>query len=162
MALSIRKTHTISFVVSTLLVAASLYFEFILKLEPCPLCILQRVMMMLLAISFLVGVLIYSQKRLWLYLHNGFIFLSAVCGAFISGRQVWLQHLPENLAPACGPGLNYMIKTLPISQTLKLVFEGSGECAKVSWTFLHLSMPEWTLGFFVLFALVAIVNSYRA
>jgi len=74
-------------------------------------------------------------------------------GIAIAGRHVWLQHLPADQVPMCGPGLNYLLDAMPISGVIRTVLTGSGECAKVDWALLGLSMPEWSLAWFVLLAL---------
>jgi len=81
--------------------------------------------------------------------------LFAAGGAAIASRQVWLQHLPADKVPACGPGLFFMLENFPLAQTLKRLFSGSGECAVVDWTFLGLSIAEWSLACFVALALYA-------
>jgi len=73
----------------------------------------------------------------------------AIVGAGIAARHVWLQHLPPDQVPECGPGLNYMLQSFPFSKALSMVLKGSGECAKVGWRFLGLSIPQWTLLFFI-------------
>jgi disulfide bond formation protein DsbB len=88
-------------------------------------------------------------------------FVAALGGAGIAARHVWLQHLPPDKVPDCGPGLDYMLDAFPISKALKMVFTGSGECAKVDWQFLGLSMPEWTLAWFAIFALGSLWFGYR-
>ncbi len=160
--MSIHKTNIIAFILAAILVLLSLYFEFWLGLDPCPLCIMQRLMMILVTIGFFIGIFLFRQKKFCIRLHSIVMFILAATGTLFAGRQIWLQHLPKDLAPACGAGLNYMLKNLPISQTIKLVFQGSGDCAKVPWTFLHLSMAEWALAFFVLFVVTAIINFCRA
>jgi disulfide bond formation protein DsbB len=74
--------------------------------------------------------------------------LAAGAGAGVAGRHVWIQHLPFDQQPGCSYEFGYMLETFPLAKTLKLVLEGTGDCAKVSWTFLDLSMPTWTLIFF--------------
>ena len=75
--------------------------------------------------------------------------LVAGVGAAIAARHVWLQHLPPEETPRCGPGLDYLLDTLPLNELVREVLTGSGECAKVDWTLLGLSMPEWTLLLFL-------------
>ena len=87
--------------------------------------------------------------------------MAALVGGAIAARHVWLQHLPADKVPDCGPGLDYMLDAFPISKALRLEFTGSGECAKVDWQFLGLSMPEWTLAWFAIFALGSIWYGYR-
>jgi disulfide bond formation protein DsbB len=84
------------------------------------------------------------------------LFIAAIAGAAVAARQVWLQHLPADLVPECGPGLNYMLHRFPLGETLQKVLSGSGECAQVNWTFLHLSIAEWSLICFVLFVVYII------
>ncbi|MEP6634101.1 MAG: disulfide bond formation protein B, partial [Luteimonas sp.] len=82
-------------------------------------------------------------------------------GLAISARHVWLQHLPPDDVPACGPGLNYMMEAMPFLGVLRKVLTGSGECAKVDWTFLGLSMPEWSSIWFALLALWAVHAAFK-
>jgi disulfide bond formation protein DsbB len=92
------------------------------------------------------GVLVYS----------GLAIILAGLGAAVAGRQVWLQHLPKDRVPACGPGLEYMLNKFPLGEVLSKVFMGSGECAEVGWRFLGLSVAGWSLVWFVLLCLLAI------
>ena len=84
------------------------------------------------------------------------LLLVAGTGAAIAGRHVWLQQLPEDQVPTCGPGLNFILENFPINQAIDMVLRGSGECADVLWTFLGLSIPGWTLVAFVVMILVAL------
>ena len=77
------------------------------------------------------------------------ITIPGLLGIAVAGRHVWLQNLPEDQVPECGPGLDYMLEAFPLSETLSMVFTGSGECAEVQWTFLGLSIPGWTLLVFI-------------
>jgi disulfide bond formation protein DsbB len=130
--------------------------------EPCPLCIFQRVAMAAVGIVGLLAA-IHGPKgaagrRAWGLL----AFLAAAVGAGIAARHVWLQHLPKDLVPACGPGLNYMLESMPsYLDVVKKVLAGSGECAEGNWTFLGFSMPEWTLLCFVLLGIGALVAGFK-
>ena len=75
-------------------------------------------------------------------------FLSAVIGASIAGRHVYIQNLPPELVPTCGPGLDYLLDAFPLLDALELIMTGSGECAEVTWAFLGVSMPGWVLVWF--------------
>jgi disulfide bond formation protein DsbB len=86
------------------------------------------------------------------------ILISAVIGAGIAGRQVWLQHLPPDAVPACGPGLEFMLDVFPLAEALKMVFTGSGECAEVNWTFIGFSIAEWSLVCFTVIAISSILH----
>jgi len=146
------------------LIASALYFQFAGGLEPCPLCISQRIMVLLVGLVMLAAVLHRPGSggaRVYAVLG----FLTAMGGASISARHVWLQSIPADEVPACGPGLGYMFQNFPLSDTLKAMLTGTGDCAKVDWTLLGLSMPAWVLLCFVGIALVSLLqvwNTHRA
>jgi disulfide bond formation protein DsbB len=126
------------------LMAYALYAEHRLLLEPCPLCVFQRIAVIGLGIVFLLAA-VTPARRSFRITHAVLIGLVAAVGAGIAGRHVWLQSLPPDKVPACGPGLDYIIDSFPLSEALRLVFTGSGECATADWHFLGLSMPAWVL-----------------
>jgi disulfide bond formation protein DsbB len=118
--------------------------QFDLGIEPCPLCIFQRVAFLATGVFFLLAA-IHHAGRIGSRIYAVLIALSALAGAAIASRHVWLQHLPPDQVPECGPGLDYMLEVFSFSETLRKVFTGSGECAEVNWQFLGFSMPEWGL-----------------
>ena len=123
----------------------ALYVQYQLFLDPCPLCILQRIAVIGMGIGFLLFVLLNPGPG-WLRRICITVFgLFALEGLVVAGRHVWLQHLPADKVPSCGPGLGYMIDNFPFADALKMVFTGSGECASVDWSFVGLSMPMWLL-----------------
>lgn len=138
---------------SMLLIAG--YFQFIEHLEPCPLCILQRVMVLIAGVIFLLGA-IHNPVNVGRRIYGFLLLVVAAIGAAISGRHVWLQQLPEDQVPTCGPGLNFILENFPINQAIDMVLRGSGECADILWTFLGLSIPGWTLVAFAIMILVAL------
>ncbi len=145
------------FMAVTAMAFALLYLQKYLGLSACPLCIFQRVGMIGIGIFALLAVMVNPAKmwqRLILWLGS---FASSVWGLAVAGRHVWLQHLPADEVPACGPGLNYWLDVLPIMQVFEEVFKGSGECAEVVWTFLGLTIPEQTLLVFAFLTLVLLV-----
>lgn len=138
------------------LMSYGIYAERVMYLDPCPLCITQR--------AFYVGIGLFSLLALFTLRRHGLqrafaalLSLSAVGGIITAGRQVWLQHLPPELVPECGPGLQYWMENMPMLQTLSLLFKGDGNCAEVNWRFMGFSMGEWSLGWFVVFLLVGLV-----
>lgn len=137
---------------SMLLVAG--YFQFVEHLDPCPLCILQRIMVLIAGVVFLLGA-IHNPVNVGRRVYGFLLLLVAGLGAVIAGRHVWLQQLPEDQVPTCGPGLNFILENFPINQAIDMVLRGSGECADVMWTFLGLSIPGWTLVAFVVMMIVA-------
>ena len=130
------------------LFATALYFQHVMGLEPCPLCIFQRVFVIGLGVVMIAG-LVHNPGAFWRKCYGGIVVLFGVLGISVAGRHVWLQHLPEDQVPECGPGLDYMLEAFPLGETLQMVFTGSGECAEVQWTLFGLSIPAWTLLIFV-------------
>jgi len=135
------------------LMAFGLYLQHVEHLEPCPLCILQRYAFVVTGLIALVAA-IHGAGRIGTWIYSALVSLSAIGGAAIAARQTWLQHNPPN-ALDCGPDLAYMLESMPLAQVLPKVFKGEGDCAKVVWKFLGLSIPEWALVWFVLFVIVA-------
>jgi len=123
---------------------AQVYLEQILGLPPCPLCMTQRVFVVLWGVIALIAAL-HNPARMGRRIYATLCALAALAGAAIAVRHVWIQHLPPDQVPACGPSLQYMLDTLPFSETLSLVLMGDGNCAEIQWTFLGLSIPEQTL-----------------
>ena len=130
------------------LMIAALVLQHSLNLEPCPLCIFQRVFVTGLVLLMLIAA-VHDPKRIGRKIYGALMLLIAIAGVVVAGRHVWLQHLPADQVPECGPGLQYMLDAFPLNETLAMVFKGSGECAEVQWTFVGLSIPEWTLIIFV-------------
>ncbi|MCO7226215.1 disulfide bond formation protein B [Pleionea sp. CnH1-48] len=150
----------VAFICHDLLVAAY-YFQYVEGMEPCPLCIFQRVMVFFVGIIFLAKALHgpqLSSKFQWLYYSLSSIF--AGLGAFIAGRHVYLKSLPEDQVPACGPALDYLMEALPFLEVIQEVLHGSGQCAKGDWTLMGLSMPGWMLVIFSGFLLLSLFGLY--
>jgi disulfide bond formation protein DsbB len=128
--------------------AYALYLQYGAGLEPCPLCIFQRICVIGMGVVFLIAAL-HNPGRAGATGYALVQLIIGAAGAAFAGRQVWLQSLPKDQVPACGMGLDYMLDTLPFTDVLRKVLEGSGECAEKSWEFLHLSIAGWTLVFFI-------------
>ena len=126
------------------MMAYALYAEHVLMLMPCPLCVFQRMAVIALGIVFLVAAL-HDPAGRGRYVYAALLGLATTGGAFVAGRHVWLQNLPPDAIPSCGPGFDYIIESFPLSDALAMIFTGSGECAEVDWVFLGLSMPAWVL-----------------
>jgi len=131
------------------------FLQYMRGIEPCPLCLVQRAFFYLLIVTFLICALHGPQslgRRLY-----GFVAMLLAAGGFATAsRQVWLQHLPADKVPACGPDLAFMLQNLPLGRTLEKLFAGSGQCAEVKWTFVGFSIPEWALVWFALFFLLGL------
>jgi len=155
-----RALNLLGFAVCAALLGFALYAQHGLGLEPCPLCIFQRIALMALAVVLLVAAL-HGPGPTGGRIYGVLAGLCAVGGIAVAGRHVWLQSLPPDRVPSCGPGLGYLFDTFPLGEALKMVFSGSGECAKIDWTFLGLSMPVWVLAWFVVLGAAAVVNGWR-
>jgi protein dithiol:quinone oxidoreductase len=155
-----RTTLRLAFALPAVVCAALLGFGYYLQygprgLDPCPLCLVQRGFFYAVMAVSLLGAL-HGPGRVGTVLWSILLFLFAAGGAATAGRQVWLQHLPPDKVPACGPDLFFMLENFPLMQTVQKLFRGTGECAAVDWTFLGLSIAEWSLGWFVLFCFYAL------
>lgn len=137
------------------LMAFGLYLQLVEHLEPCPLCILQRYAFIATgAVALIAGLHDPGPIGRWIY--GVLLLLCAGSGTVIAARQTWLQHNPPNVLD-CGPDLAYMLDSFPLAQVLPKVFKGEGDCAKVVWKFLGLSIPEWALLWFVVLIAAAIL-----
>jgi disulfide bond formation protein DsbB len=137
------------------LMGFGLYLQHVEHLEPCPLCILQRYAFIATGLVALIAA-VHGPGRVGRWLYALLIAAAAGSGAIVAGRQSWLQHYPPKVLD-CGPDLAYMIDSFPIAQVLPKVFKGEGDCAKVAWKFLGLSIPEWALVWFALFIIGAVL-----
>ena len=129
------------------LVGAAHYFQYVMHLEPCPLCMVQRALMIVLALILAVAA-VHDPKGRGRRVYGALVALAALLGTAMAGRHVQLQNMPADQVPECGPGLGYILDTFPLGEALALVLRGSGECAEVQWTFLGLTIPGWTLAAF--------------
>ena len=138
----------------------ALFAEHVLGLEPCPLCVFQRIAVIALGVVLLVAAL-HNPGRGGAWAYGVLAGLVAATGAGIAAWHVRMQNLPASEVPACGPDLSYMLEAFPLGEMLTMVFSGSGECAEVVWRFLGLSMPTWVLiGLSVMAAAAIFVNGW--
>lgn len=159
--LTIRHTCFYAFIFCVFLTAASYYFQYVMHLEPCPLCIVQRGAVILLALCFLWGMCL--RAKISVRVNAIVIMLLASIGIISAARKLWLQHYsPPEAMLICGPDLNYMLHELPFAQIWRLLLQGEGACARIDWQLMGLSMSAWTLAFFILFMVLALVNFFRA
>lgn len=155
-----RQLYFVIAALCALAMAYALYAQHVLGLEPCPLCIFQRIGVMAVGVLALLAAII-NPARCWARVWSLLIALAAMAGGAVSGWQLYLQQLPADQVPACGPGLDFMLETMPMTTLLSKVFKGSGECAKVDWLFLGHAMPFWVAAFLLLTLLLALYNGWR-
>lgn len=154
-----RTINFLIFLVSALGMGLALYLEHAQGLEPCPLCVFQRVGLILVGVFALIASLHNPVSKILKRLYVFLMFLSISWSFGVASRHVWMQHLPPDQVPSCGPGLEFWMEAFPLLEVFKLVLSGSGECAKVSASFLGFSIPEWSLLFFAVI-LIAVVYQF--
>lgn len=142
------------------LMGFGLYLQYVKHQEPCPLCMVQRVIFIAILAVFAIAAL-HGPKRVGERIYAALIMLLSLSGVGVAARHIWIQHLPPELVPACGPGLDYMLETLPMSNVLEELMRGSGECAAHGWTFLTLGIPEWSLLCYLALAIWAVLIASR-
>ncbi len=157
---SFRAQCLAGFVVCAALYAYALYVQFALAIEPCPMCIFQRIVFIVLAIVFLAGAIQNPRER-GRRVYGVILLLSAFVGIGIAARHIWVQHQPPDPYAGCAPGWNYMISNFPLSKALKQAFTGSADCSVVNWTLFGFSMPAWTLLCFALLGAGAVYAAFR-
>lgn len=158
--LSKRQVNLTGLVLCAVMMAYALYSQHVDGLDPCPLCVFQRIAVIALGVLFLAA-LVKNAHAWGRYVYAVLFALAASFGVVVAGRHVYLQNLPPEQVPACGPGLEYMLDAFPLAEALKKVFAGSGECADIDWQFLGLSMPAWVLAWCVVLGLMGIANNLR-
>ncbi len=156
---SYRLCFLLGFFICVGLLGFALYAEHAWGMNPCPLCIFQRIAFMVMGAFFLLGA-IFGPRSGGRWVTTGGALLGALFGIGVASRHLWIQSLPADQIPSCGPPLDYMFGAFPFAKVLKLVFTGSGECAKVE-PILGLPMPAWSLLWFLLLAILAIVATRR-
>ena len=149
---SFRAQCLLAFAACAGLLALAITLQLQGGLVPCPLCIFQRIAFTAAGVVFLVAGLHAPRGAGGQRVYALLALVASGIGAGIAGRHVWIQHLPADEVPTCGPGLDYMRELMPLTSVIRKVLTGSGECARVDWTLLGLSMAEWGLVWFLLLA----------
>lgn len=144
MAITRREANLGGATACAFLVGYAYYLQYFGNLEPCPLCIFQRVAVVALGVLFLVAAL-HDPARIGARVYGVLIDLVALAGIGVAARHVYIQSLPPDQVPACGATLDYMLEVLPLVEVVRKVLSASGECGVVDWQFLGLSMPWWVL-----------------
>jgi protein dithiol:quinone oxidoreductase len=158
--MSRRSINLAGFLACAAMMAYALYAEHRLLLEPCPLCVFQRVAVIVLGVLFLLAAL-HNPAGRGRIVHALLIGLAAASGAGIAAWHLRLQNLPPDQVPACGPGFDYILDSFPLTEALRLIFTGSGECATIDWSFLGLSMPAWVLIVLIPIGIAGVSNNLR-
>ena len=155
-----RQVFGLIFLVCAGLLCVAFYMELVMGLEPCPLCWLQRFGFMGAGLVSLLAVL-HGPSSLGVRIYGLLLTVTAGAGLGMAGRQLWLQSLPADQVPACGPSVDYMLDVLPFFEVLTTALKGTGDCAEVAWRFLGLSIPGWTAVFFSLLVVTGLMLLFR-
>ena len=150
-----RLAYLLGFLVCAALIGWALWLQYGLDLDPCPLCIFQRVAVIATGIVFLIAA-IHNPGPAGAAVYAGLTVIASGIGAALAGWHVWIQAQPKGAVAACGMGLNYMLETLPLTEVISKVLKGSGECAEQGWLLMGLAIPSWTFVFFIAMIAAAI------
>lgn len=156
-----RAINLICLLLCIIAFAFGYYVEYSLGIAPCSLCTLQRFAFAGVTLFVLIAA-VHNPRYVGTVIYAIITLLFCLLGMLFAGRQIWLQHQPENLHAPCLPGLDYLIKTMPFHKAIQLAFNGSLECGRIDWTMFGFTMAEWSFALFLLFAVLMLVNiAYR-
>jgi disulfide bond formation protein DsbB len=154
-----RAGYFLGFIASFGLVGLALFIQQKYNLEPCPLCISQRIAFMALGVTFLLAAL-HNPKNIGRKVYGLLQFVAAVTGAGIASRHIWIQANPDKVMAECGAGFDYIFENFPMKRALDLVFKGTGECTSIDWTLFGLTIPQLSLICFVGLAIYTIFLAF--
>jgi len=146
--------------ICALLLGYAYYLQYVQHLEPCPLCIFQRVAVLAMGCVFLLAA-IHQPRTTGALIYAILIALSALAGMGVSARHIYIQGLPPGSVPSCGATLDYMFEVFPVMEVIRKVLTGSGECATINWSFLGLSMPWWVLIWCAILGIFGVMINWR-
>ena len=157
--------RTINLIIIFLVVISMLfaiyYLEGVLYLDPCPLCMVDRGILVAIA-SICFVALVHNSGGFMRWIYSGLAGLFSVIGIGVAARHIWLQGLPPDQVPECGPDLSYMLDVFPLGDVIKRIFTGSGQCAEVSWTFIGFTIPQQTLLLFILILALVVLAHFKS
>ncbi|MCS6947422.1 MAG: disulfide bond formation protein B, partial [Steroidobacteraceae bacterium] len=156
-----RAVNALAAATCVALLAYALYAEKVLGLEPCPLCMLQRAGVAALGAAFLLAAAHHPRRLLGARLYAALIFLVGLFPTAAAARHLYIQSQPAGTVPTCGATLEYMLEVFPLTEVLRKVFTGGGECVRVDWQWLGISMPGWVLVSVVALVTVGMVANGR-
>ena len=143
-----------------LMIIAVAYFENGLQLEPCYLCMTQRVFITAIGIICILAV-VHNPRHFGQRVYATLSITMVILGAYFSGKQLWLQSLPKDQVPSCGIPVEYLFDNFSIIEAINMLLQGDGNCAEVQWQLMGLSMPGWVMVSFIIFGALAIVQFMR-
>lgn len=154
-----RWIDLLTFFLCVLVLATAVYLQYKVGIVPCPLCIIQRFIITLLGLLFLMGALFNFEAVTRCFLHT-LTFLFAVAGAVVASRQLWLEHFPSDQLISCQAAIAQYSTSIYFHKIIELFFQGTSNCGSGTWRFLNLSIPAWTLIIFILLATISLRQVY--
>lgn len=158
--LTTRGSYLLGWLLCFTMLGVAVYLEQVKGLAPCPLCQLQRLVFAGLGIVFLTAML-QNPSGIGVKIYGTSIFVLALLGGSVALRQLWLQYTPQVPTANCGVGLGYLLGALPLSDALKLILQGSGDCAIIHWRLFGLTLPGWALLGFIATGFLGIWQNFR-
>ncbi|WP_298622373.1 disulfide bond formation protein B [uncultured Legionella sp.] len=155
--LTYRKIQSFLVLITLFVLLTSFYFQYAVGLQPCPLCLMQRICVFLLLAIMSLSLRTLKKAHLVSLLQ----FIVACAGLYFSLRHLWLQSLPAGQAPACMPDLDVLIRYFPWQTVAHALFWGAGDCAESNWSLLGISMPGWTTIYFLFMAITGLILYFR-
>ena len=152
-----RKIDFLIFIACISLLGVAFYMQYIMGLSPCYLCVTQRFFIAIIGLFSLLAFIHNRGPRIY----GSMIALSAIIGGYFASKQLWLQSLPPEKIPACGPPADYLFDTFNFGEAIKILIQGDGNCAAIQWTFISLSIPGWTLICFIAIATLSVLKIIR-
>jgi disulfide bond formation protein DsbB len=157
----VRAQFLLGAIACVALLAYAIYEQFQMGMEPCPKCIFQRIAFMAMGVCFLAGAA-HGPGRIGRRVYAILVAIGAAAGAVVAIRHLIVQFTPQDpLMSGCGPGLNYLLDAFPLAEAIKKAFMATGDCGEIGWTFLGLTMPAWTLVWYVLLGAGALWAGFR-
>lgn len=151
----IRARYILIFAACLGLLLTAIYIEPFSSMDPCPMCMMQRAIFTLIGVIAIIAAL-HNASGIGRKVYATLLSLVSIGGVAVASRQLWLQSLPEDQVPACGPGIDYMLEVFPLLEVIEMSLRGTGDCAKVQWTFLNISIPGWSLIAFLGFVIIGL------
>jgi len=139
-----RALNLFGFAVCAAMLAYAYHVQYQLRIEPCPLCIFQRIGIAVLGLILLLAGL-HLPRRSGAHVYSVLLAVASLTTASVAARHLWIQHLPAGAVAACGASLQFLLKIFPLTEVITKVLTGSGECHEINWSMLGLSMPAWVL-----------------
>ena len=155
-----RTIQILVFLSAVGLMVTALFFEHVMELVPCPLCITQRIVVVIIGLIGLTSAL-HNPGRKGKQGYSTALIVIGICGAALAIRQLYIQNLPPESAPACLPGLDYLVEVMPIMDLITVMLSGTGDCVEVQWTLFGISIPGWTLICFIGYTALGIFEVVR-